>query len=484
MMTFWLASVAFGLGLFILWFRELFFLPLFLVTAHLAILAAFVGAARSWRDAFNPLCVILAIGFVRFDLPGLMLMWGADPQSEFLLAMRLSATDWQLGHVLALTGLLGIVLGWVMAPGRSGRMTALEFGLSRGAGYAAVAAMTVGFAALLMFVGSNTSIVDTLVSGGFRGTTVQVGTGKFFFLSFLLISGSVVLSGFLLPKRSGFKWTFLVPVILAMLSFWGLGGRGRAIVPLLAGLLLLWYFRREQKRWDRLSLRFVSLVVVVAVPLFIWTGYFGELYRGGLGLGGFLESFSLPGLRRYVQESIFLDIGHLHPLAGAVVLEPGLLAGTTFVHRLLWPLSQILELSGRSSGIVVVERLVGLGRQRWGLGISLMGDAYVNFGVPGIPIVMGLFGLLVKMLYVGFRRGSIHSAVYVLAAIHSAGMLINGIDLWIYALIILASTLFVISMGRLLTHKGPVRGYAGSGNYAPGDQRRILQDALDNGRVG
>ncbi len=451
MVTIWLTSFAFALGLFILWFREFDLLSLFFVTSHLAILGAFVRTGRAWRDLLNPLCVILAIGFIRFDLPGLLLMLGVEPQSEFLLAMRLTVHDWQLGHVLALTGLLGIVLGWVIVSERLGRTAPLQFGLSRGVGHAAVAAMMVGFAGLLMFVASNTSIVDTLLSGGFRGTTVQVGTGKFFFLSFFLISGSVVLSGYLLSRRNGPTWASFVPVILAMLSFWGLGGRGRAITPLVVGFLLLWYLRREERRWARVPLRSVTLLILAGLPTIVWIAYFGQLYRGGMGLGGFFESFSLLGVWQYLQEAIFTDIGHLHPLAGAVVFEPGLLAGATFVYRLLWPLSYILDLSGPSSGIFIVENLVGMSKQKWGLGASLMGDAYMNFGVPGIPVVMILFGLAVKMLYVAFRRGSIHPVVYVLAAYYGVGMLGNGIDLWVYASTILAITLLIISSGRVFS---------------------------------
>jgi oligosaccharide repeat unit polymerase len=481
MVSFWLTACAFALGLFILWFGELYLVPLFLISGYLAILIALVRTARYWKDLFNPLCVILAIGLIRFGLPGLLVMFGMDPQSESLLTMRLSAQDWQLGHVLALTGLLGIVLGWVMAPGRLGSTAPLQFGLSSGVVYTAQAAMIAGFAGLLLFFVRN-AYVENLLSGGFRSVTIQVGTGKFFFLSFLLISGSVILSGCLLSK-SGLKWISLVPVILAMLAFWGLGGRGRALTAPLSGLLLLWYLWREQRRWDRISLGSVFMLVVLGIPFMVWIAYFGQLYRGGLGLGGFFDSFSLPGLWGYFREAIFTDIGHLHALAGAVVLEPGLLAGTTFVHRLLWPLSDVLELPGRSTGIVIRELVVG-SKEPWGLAASLMGDVYVNFGVLGIPIVMGLYGLLSKMMYVGFRRGSIHPVVYVLAAIHSVGMLISGIDLWVYASTILAFTLLTISLGRFLPNGRPAWFFRKDARLARGVYRRLPLDAMGSERTG
>jgi hypothetical protein len=445
----WLTSSAFLLGILALWSEQPSLLLFFLATGYSAALFAFVRTVRVWSDLFNPLSLVLAIGFLRFSCPGFLVLTGAEPPEGvqlFFQLMRLSERDWQWGHALALTGLLAVVLGWILVPGRwvTGRW--LNFHLAGGVKCAALASMVVGATALFMFVRANTSL-DVVTSGEFRGTTIQVGTGKYFYLGYLLITGSVLLSGYLLTR--GYKWISLVPVIVSAPLYWVLGGRVRATTALAASLFLLWYLSREQRGWERLALKPIhALLALVSILCVVWVLYVGALYRGGLGIDAFRESLSLSGLWGYVEGSIFTDLGHLHSLAGAFAIGPGVLAGQTFMGNLSWPLEKLLPIPGRSAGVFIIETLVGFPGERWGVHASLIGDAYLNFGLGGMGIVMVLFGISLKLLYVKFREGILQSAVYILALLHGLQIFSVSIEVWPQTLTVMAFTLLVILLGR------------------------------------
>jgi oligosaccharide repeat unit polymerase len=325
----------------------------------------------------------------------------------------------------------------------------LNFHLARGGKYAALAGMMIGAAALVVFIKGNASL-DVITTGEFRGTTIQVGTGKYFYLGYILLASSVLLCGYLLSR--GYKWVSLAPVILAALLYWILGGRARAMTPLAAGLLLLWYRSREQKGWARLTLKpMYILLVPISILCVVWISYIGDLYRGGLGVRAFSDSVSLSELWRYLEWSIFMDFGQLHGLAGAFAVGPGVLAGETFIGSLTWPLPEFLPIPGKSSGIFVLETLLGFaGDEKWAVHPSLIGDAYLNFGVSGVGIVMVLFGLSLKFVYVKFREGTLQSAVYTLALMHSLQIFLTSIDMWQQTLIVITFALAVILLGKTI----------------------------------
>ena len=156
--------------------------------------------------------------------------------------MRLSDHDWQWGNALALTGLCGVVLGWLLVQGESVVDRPVKLQLSGGVLVAGIVGCLIGCLALFAFVLMNGSI-GMILTGGFRGTIIQEGTGKFFFLAYLLIGGSALLTCYLLVKGCG--WYSLAPVFMAAMFYSVLGGRARAMTPIAAGLILLWYFKRE-----------------------------------------------------------------------------------------------------------------------------------------------------------------------------------------------------------------------------------------------
>jgi oligosaccharide repeat unit polymerase len=450
-LSFWLATTGFFLGFFVLWSGQLHLVPFFLVIGYIAVLFAFLNAANAWRDIFNPLCSILAIGLIRFLIPGSLLLIGVEPPERvavFYELMHLGDSDWLWGHALALAGLLGVILGWTLGPKHREKGKRLKFYLSFGIKYAAVAGMSVGFLALVTFVLANAGL-GVLTSGEFRETTIHQGTGIFFSLAFLLIAGSLLLSCYLFV--AGGRWTALAPVTVAMILYWPLGGRGRALTPLLGGLLFFWYFNRERAGWKKLSLKPTRVFqLLIAIVLMLWVLRVGQMYRGDFGARAFSESLSLSGLWSYVQGATFTDLGSLHSLAGAIAIGPGVLNGQTFFGNLTWPLKKFLPIPSRSAGVFIVEELKGFSddEPRWGVHATLIGDAYLNFGLGGVAIVMMFFGSVLKILYIKFRGGALHVAIYAAAFLYSQQIFLASIEVWTNAVTVLAFTVVIILLGR------------------------------------
>jgi oligosaccharide repeat unit polymerase len=449
---FWFVASSFFFGIVVLRSGQSSYLPYFVPAAYAAMLISLRTSVLAWRDPFNPLCLVLVVGFVRFFLPGILLLSGVEPGDEarmFFQLMTLSDDDWAWGHALSLLGVLGIVLGWLATQPRSNPGVSVKFHITGGVRYASWAGMLVGFLALLAFVLMNASL-GVIASGGFRETTIQEGTGKYFFLTYLLIAGSVLISSDFLSR--GHKWLSLLPITVAAMLYWVLGGRGRAMFSLAVGLVMLWYFTREKRSWPKLSIRPVSsLIASVIAVIAVWLSYVGSLYRGGLGSRAFIEGLSMAGLWEYLQGSIFTDLGQLHSLAGAIIIGPGVLNGQTFYGSLTWPLSAFLPISGRSAGVFIIDMLVGFGKEeKWGVNASLIGDAYLNFGLTAVVLVMLLFGALLKILYVKFRHGSLHIAIYAIALFSALQICFLSIEKWPQALVTLAFIYFLILIGNTI----------------------------------
>jgi oligosaccharide repeat unit polymerase len=449
----WTAALAFFVGLSAFWSGQSWLLSPFLPAAYLAIVFAFVRTLQTWRDPFNPLCLVFIVGIVRFLLPGILILTGTEPDGEAMIVfqlMKLSDSDWEWANALALVGMLAAALGWLLIQMRPRSEKHLKFDLSESVKHASLVGMAIGAGALLLFVRTNASL-DVIASGDFRGTTIQTGTGKYFFLAYLLIAGGVLLSCYLLAH--GRTKLSMAPLVVTAFLYWVLGGRARAMTPIAAGLLLIWYYSREKKAWKKLALTPKHMAVGLLVPLCtVWLSYVGLMYRGETGIRAFSEALSVSGFSQYAKQSIFSDLGQLHSLAGAIAIGPGVLVGHTFIGALSWPLSKVVSFPARSAGVFIVEELLGFGKrqERWGFNASLIGDAYLNFGFSGVVVVMLLFGALLKFLYLKFRQGNLHCAIYTLAMLSAVQAFWVSIEVWPQALTTLSFAVFVMVVGNTI----------------------------------
>jgi oligosaccharide repeat unit polymerase len=412
--------------------------------AYLALFVALRNVNRLWHDWLNPLSLIVFMGFIRFGIPGFLSSLNVESDLQIFQIMGIEKGDWILGHALALIGLFGVVIGWLLRfqlfEAMLRQIQTLNVRYSGGVPYAAILAMLVGSVALFTFVGSHAAIVEAVYTGSIRQTEIQTGTGKYFYLSLMLIAGSVVFSAYL-SKKNYIWWITLLPNAVAASCFFVLGGRVRAFAPIAAGGLLLWYRRDELK----VPLRTVASI---AVLLTIFS-YIGQIYRGGLGVEGVKETFSMSSLAEYVQYAVWVEWGQLHALAGAVSIGPGVLQGQTFTN-LLWPLTKFLDLPSRSAGVFIVDTLVGLHQPKWSFHATLIGDAYLNFGLIGVFVVTIIFGAIVKKLYMQMIQGSINSAIYVLTIVYSMRIFFETVEKFSEMLVVLTFAFLVIQAGQIL----------------------------------
>ena len=448
----WLASLACGVGLLsfagLPWLGTIFF-PL----GYIAVLCALLTTIHVWHDWLNPLSLIIFVGFVRFTIPGIWI-WFTEADMRIsdvpiFRIMGLGSEQWMHGHMLALLGLLGVTIGWLML-GHTDESRVFQMYkrsrpyLSGGIAYSAVVGVFLGLVSLFIFVQSNVSITEAVDSGAFRATQVQQGTGKYFYLSFMLISSSVILTDYFFSRKHAW-WLSLAPVTVAMVAFFVLGGRMRSLTSMTAGLLVLRAWRSNAKLSPAAILGLVSIIVLLSMFFFV-----GGVYRGGAGLAGVSQILSLAAILEYSQQAVLIEYGQLQALAGAAAMDPGVLRGSTFLE-LLWPLTKLFDFGGKSAGVFIVQELVGLGDRKWGFHATLIGDAYLNFGLIGVIVVTIIFAMILKIIYMGFRERAIGNALYALALVYSLRMFFESIEKYGEALAILAFAYVIFYIGEIFS---------------------------------
>ena len=183
----------------------------------------------------------------------------------------------------------------------------------------------------------------------------------------------------------------------------------------------------------------------------------GQIYRGGLGVEGIRQTFSLSSLIDYVNYALWLDWGNLHSMAAATMIGPGVLGGRTF-SALIWPLSELLGIPGKSAGVYMVQTLVGIQDRKWAFHATLIGDAYLNFGLTGVLVVTMVTGIVLRILYVQIRTLLSNKAVYALAVVGSLRLFYESVETFTETLTLLVFAVFVVQLGRGLTFR-PVTKY-------------------------
>jgi oligosaccharide repeat unit polymerase len=414
------------------------------------LLCILLATVLVWHDWLNPLFLIVLIGIVRFTIPGI-LTWFIEPDIPIFHIMGLQNEHWLHGHIIAIIGLLSTAIGWSIVkhtdhPRFFQVNVRSEPDLPEGVLYTAIVGMFLGLLTLFIFVKSNIpiSITEVASTGVFRSTQIQEGTGKFFYLSFMLISGSVVLADYLFSRKYAW-WIALLPTAVAMMALFVLGGRLRSLTAMAAGLLVF----RAHRENTKTSLRTIICLASVAVLLLIVFAA-GAAYRGGQGIEGVQQTLSMSAILAYIQHAVWVDFGQLHSLAAAGEIGPGVLGGRTFL-ALLWPLSKILALPGKSAGVFITQMVAELGDRKWGFHATLIGDAYLNFGLMGVVVVTAIFAMVLKIIYVGFRERFIGNAWYALSVIYSLTIFFESIEKYSEALTILAFVFAITKIGQLFS---------------------------------
>jgi hypothetical protein len=88
----------------------------------------------------------------------------------------------------------------------------------------------------------------------------------------------------------------------------------------------------------------------------------------------------------------------------------------------------------------------------------LIGDAYLNFGVIGIMLIMPLFGMLMKLLYSKFRRGTLNAALYAFVTVYGLNLFLKSIEAWPHMLVGLVFMLVITRLSVLFNFRQRVFG--------------------------
>jgi Putative O-antigen polymerase len=441
------SSLALLLGCFI--FLGLTWLvPVYFGLTYFALSLSLWSGIRANRDVLNPLALIIVIEFIRFSIPAFLVWLGVDPDIRIFEDMGIRNQDWMMGHILILFGLLGFVTGWFLelrlSPRLLRKLETLTFYRYGGLPLATTFCMAVGFIGLALFVRSNISIEAAVVTGELRETEIQAGAGKFFFLAFLLSAGSAVFTTYLNDRRCSL-WIIILPALFSMMSFAVLGGRAMAIAPVAAAGLILWYKNQAAKA-------LMKVWLVLSIPLLLIFSYVGQIYRGGLGIQGVVQAFSLSALIDYANWALWVDWGNLHAMAAAIMIGPGELEGRTF-SILLWPLSKFFDVGGKSAGVFMVQTLLPhyVLERKWAFHPTLIGDAYLNYGVVGVVIATVIFGILLRILYDQIRMNVANTAIYAIAVVQCLRLFYESIEKFPETLVLLVFAVFIAQLGRALT---------------------------------
>lgn len=208
----------------------------------------------------------------------------------------------------------------------------------------------------------------------------------------------------------------------------------RLYLPLL--LMIYVVGRRKMVKENRLLAAFTVLFLLVAFTLFGYRGYVLNFFLLPfmlllayhrvskrtvtiLGLAGFASAFAVTGilyqeshlssLWNIISERIFLAevFEGLGPIVYLLVPKVGFLHGQGFLMDIPAVLSRVgIGPPGIENFSQYLTRFtLGYNFYETSSAPTLIGEAYANFGYPGVVVIMFLFGFLLQSLYIRTLRG-------------------------------------------------------------------------------
>lgn len=366
-----------------------------------------VGSVVATKDKINPLVLLVFVAHLRFFVPYWVGRSSFQDVHLFATMGIVHPSQWVSSALLAALGVAAFGTVFIVscggAPNRAQRANAATQTVLWGW-------FTVGLLSLLVFVGLNTGIGAALESGSMRTTEIGGGTGYFFYVGLLAIPASVLLfSAYIV---NGQMLSSLAAITLYGLFFAVLGGRVRALVPMLMAAWVYWYLISKM----RASLRIVvaaALTMPILVIMFVILGQF----RFG---GGLQAALNIENLSEHIVNFLTVELGQLHPIAGAQIIGEGYLGAGAF-SDVLWPANKFISIGdGEHAGVFIARHLVGFdyAKREWGFHPTLIGQSYLVFGLGGVLGISAIAGCVSGLVYRSFRQGVLSVELNVLLQIH------------------------------------------------------------------
>ncbi len=396
---------------------------IFLITILMALCLIVPAALAYQRDRFDPFEIIHVLGFRYWMYFGLGALWMvADPYNVaydyYLLPfVPKAALFCLLGYLCMLGGYYG---PW-FRPQTARETEDLPTGASVLAvpgllgviGNAADVSMKVAF-----WAGSNFS--------GFVSSLAQLA--PLYYFSWAL-AWLLVLSGRATWIQRWMLYLGFIPITLLILLN-NLSDKSQAVTLLVVPLISLWYARRVFP-WR-------SLIIIGLVLIFVIFPFFNNYRlldpRLPSSQRAALTMTSLTSMDRdeYLEESlgtfkrrialinsvavVIRDVPRWVPYEnGETIFVPAM---AFFVPRFIWP-DKPLFMMGRDFGVKF--RIVSIFDERTRIAVTVPGELYWNFDLPGILIGMALWGVVVRLFYRRYAGSAgldpVRRAIYMLLLI-------------------------------------------------------------------
>ncbi len=358
---------------------------------------------RRFGDYFHPLLIFSLSFLTRLWLPAFLIFIGVHPP-VFLGHDWTRGEAWQRALALGIVAHLILILGWALAPKWPALKT--KFLMQQGT-YSeryelkALLAMsrlwfTIGLGFYLFFFVINFGIagsINVILNGVLRGGSLQQpGTSRYIYLAGNFMRWSallIVIIQFLLGRGLLRSFTPLLVLVVLSIPF---GGRVVAFMPLLMGLMAVWY-----SGWRLAQSRKILLISTGILFLFIYMAPAIRAYRGG-GIHKFINY-----LRPYkvLKDNILFwgETNMLHAYTYGVILGPGSYAVSPLRYLFGGYTAYFLGISGEMAhGGFVVKKITGV-PQGWGIHTGLPVDYYMSFGLVPMIVAMFVLGGLLRFIY-------------------------------------------------------------------------------------
>ncbi|MBJ7457929.1 MAG: oligosaccharide repeat unit polymerase [Thermoleophilaceae bacterium] len=385
-----------------------------LVTAAILLLAI-VASYRWLRDPLSPLMLVLLTFFILYVLrPGFILstrMFGPTTKRAEI-ALGLDAQEAMVSALgLVVLGLFGLLLGFVawIQLSRGGAEVSPDTVRVRSSAVQERSWAVVGLVILGLLV-AGWAYFTLIASVGGIGAYVEAlsqRSGFFFGRGYLNLAALPLKVVTLLlfchaisaDRVSGFRKALIGALIVAVLigDFLS-GGRAAILTGTMVPLVVIYHYVRQ-----RLSLVALGALAVVALLMFVSVRvitrdavYAGESKGSSDAAALTLEAFkNLPETTVGGQEAIPFD----SLLVLRLQAERGLdiQYGATYLPIFTFPIPRSIwenkPLGGGNAWFTQTFFPRFFGPQKTETSISMIGEAYANFGRVGVPIVLFLFGM-------------------------------------------------------------------------------------------
>ena len=382
------------------------------VYASMALLAFLIPAATGLLrgrqfDIFEPVNLIAGAVLFATTIRAFYLMVSDSSRAEFLMmGTSFDAVNAQIPWMLL--GIAALSIGYIVVPYRVPleRLSFVQrFTVSRGRLWTAIGFATVtGLVGVSLFMTRfGISLADGILALSRKraaefvgdsgeiiyGKGYEVFLGQFSQYGFILLA-AVLCAGLLRwngRNIGAVSALFFLSIIVPFMS----SSRSSILLLLIIACILAYYY-------GRIHLKAILIATVIAAAVVTGMGALREFnQQGAIEREGAVDAIvgSGNGIDFVRTAAIMERVPSVRPFQNGTTYAALI---TSVIPRGIWP-----EKPNPSMGVWIKGELFGQSVRKNGWPPGMIAEAYINFGIPGIPIVMFIFGGLLRVFYESCR---------------------------------------------------------------------------------